>query len=423
MKKILYFILIISMTGVSSCYDGDNIYKEFTVPDGIVYPQKVESLKACPGLYRIQLEWLKPIDTQVVKARIYWNNYTDSLDVTIPANQEKITQLIENLRETTYTFYVKTYDADGNVSIPVEVSSKAYGAAYQASLLPRPLLGLSAFVDRAELSWGVIDQTAVRFVLKYRSSSGELHELLVPLDEEKTILRDYQLGSDFTMETYYLPTPTAIDEFVATDEQKFPEEAVLEKLPKNTWTNAQLPTDSWFPADGNFNMWGLEHLWGGQEAPTTSNWDCFASDGISPFPQHFTIDLGYHAIISRMQLWPWIEIYAGMFPRIFELWGSDNPPADGSWDNWTLLGKWEVFKPSGYEADGAVGSVTAEDTEYFNYNQTYELAPSAEIPDPYRKVRYIRFKTVNSFASYINGAPAGYVCINEMALWGTVINE
>jgi hypothetical protein len=202
------------------------------------------------------------------------------------------------------------------------------------------------------------------------------------------------------------------------------------KLPKTGWTDAALPTDSNYPADGDYGLWGLSNAWRGPEEPSLNNYNpyynSFASAATSPFPQHFTINLGYSAVISRMKLWPRTpsELYAGMAPRLIELWGSDNPPADGSWDNWFLLGKWEVFKPSGYDDTAAnkVGTVTAEDQQYFEYNQEYDLVPTDEIPDPYRSVRYIRFKTLNSFASYQTGAIAGYVVITEMALWG-LINE
>jgi hypothetical protein len=426
MKKILYLILIFSMTGLYSCYKMDSVYEEFIVPDGIVYPQKVDSLKAYSGQNRIQLEWLKPIDPKVVRARIYWNNYTDSLEIAIPSNQNKISQIIENLNETTYTFYVKTYDAEGHVSIPVEVSGKAYGTIYQASLISRPLLGIAFFPDRAELSWGPADEAAIKLVLKYRNASGELIEQIVPVNESVTTLTDYQLGSTFTTETYFRPTPTAIDEFAATDEQKFPE---MVKLAKNSWTNAQLPTDSWYPADGNYNMWGLENLWRGPEAPSNNaNGMCFASHGpVSPLPQHFTIDLGYKASLSRMRIWPLLlgtsEVYGDLSPRTFELWGTDNPPVDGSFDNWSLLGTWEVYKPSGYEAGGAVGVITAEDTQYFNYEQEYVIGVSAATPDANRAIRYIRFKTLNTFSTYNTGASTAFVAFAEMALWGTYVNE
>jgi hypothetical protein len=200
----------------------NDLHKEFIVPGGIIYPQKADSLKIFEGHNRVRVQWLKSTDPKVVKARVYWNNYTDSINVDIPAAGSVVRADITNLPEETYTFSVKTYDAEGNVSVPSEASGKVYGAIYQQSLNPRSLTKKEAFADRVELSWANPVKTVVRFVLKYRASSGALREQIVPLDETKTTLTDYQAGSDFTTETYYLPTETALDEFVVTETQTFP---------------------------------------------------------------------------------------------------------------------------------------------------------------------------------------------------------
>jgi hypothetical protein len=195
------------------------------------------------------------------------------------------------------------------------------------------------------------------------------------------------------------------------------------KLPKDTWTNAKLPTDSWQPADNNARDWALENLWMGPEAPGGVRY-AWASPSTTPFPQHFTIDLGYTTSISRMVMWTHNSyMYSSIQVRTFELWGSDNPPTDGSWDNWFLLGKYEMFKPSGYGADGSVGTITAEDREYYLSAQDYEIMPSDEIPNPYRQVRYIRFKTLSTFASFETNSPTGYASFAEMALYGTPIDN
>jgi hypothetical protein len=197
------------------------------------------------------------------------------------------------------------------------------------------------------------------------------------------------------------------------------------KLDKTSWTNAKLPTDSWAHYS-NDATYLIEHLWQGPDAPCSGNTGLsFASSASSPIPQHFTISLGYKASIVRMRLWPRLiyELYMSTYPREIELWGSDDPPEDGSWDNWHLLGKWEVFKPSGYGDGRDVGPITEEDTEYFNNNQEYELTFTDEISDPYRAVSFIRFKTVSTFASYGTSVNQGFIVIAEMSLWGKLQND
>ncbi|GAP72277.1 hypothetical protein SAMD00024442_29_6 [Candidatus Symbiothrix dinenymphae] len=420
MKKITYsLVAIFSAVYFSACGDVDETYKEFVVPNGITYPQKAEALTVLEGRNRVRLQWLKGTDPKVVKAQVYWNNYTDSVNVDIAATDNIVSVDINNLSEDTYTFFVKTYDADGNVSVPVEVIGQAYGANYQSTLSSRAFIKFDFFPDRAELTWGPANPAAVSFVIKYLDSSGNPQEETVPADALLTSLTDYQIGSEFTTETRYRPTTRAIDTFLVTDVNSFPTEL---PLTKSSWANAALPGDSWLGAGGATGDWSFEKLWDGLEAPSNAN-RSYASAGASPIPQHFTIDLGYKASLSRMQLWPNnsstnADRYQWMSPREFELWGSNNPDPDGGWVNWVKLGEWTVHKPSGYELDGSVGTVTADDEDYFRYHQVYDIVPSAATPNAADPVRYIRFKTINNFATYITPAANDYVAIAEMSLWG-----
>jgi hypothetical protein len=204
-----------------------------------------------------------------------------------------------------------------------------------------------------------------------------------------------------------------------------------EELPVGTWKNAQLPTDSW-RADQDITYYQLENIWNGPAAPpefvTNWKWDGqFLGNANAGyvFPQWFTISLGYSASVSRIHIWPILrssdDDYNAENVREFELWGSENPPADGSWNNWVFLGHWVAFKPSGYDANGGRGVVTTEDVDYFRNNQDYEIVPSAENMDPYKPVTHIRFKTIESFV-HKSGAPLIQIGMGEMRLYGAQVN-
>jgi hypothetical protein len=107
--------------------------------------------------------------------------------------------------------------------------------------------------------------------------------------------------------------------------------------------------------------------------------------------------------------------------RFFEIWGSDNPPLDGSWDNWHLLGKYEIFKPSGYGEGKEVGPVTQDDINYITDGGDYNVMFSDEVPDPYIPIRYLRFKILNTFETYSTGAKSAFVVIAELEFWGRII--
>jgi hypothetical protein len=196
------------------------------------------------------------------------------------------------------------------------------------------------------------------------------------------------------------------------------------KLSKNTWTDANFPGDSNVSLENNTG-YRIQLLWDDKEYPSLCC--AFGTPGSTPMPQHITISLGQKATISSLKLWPReqdnsivneAEMYKGFFPRIFELWGADNPSRSSSFDEWTLLGRWEVFKPSGYNADGTVGTITPDDKIYFSNRQLYVIEPGQEFPDPYIPVTHVRFRTIHTFGSYTNNAKVGTILVGEMTLLG-----
>jgi hypothetical protein len=190
-----------------------------------------------------------------------------------------------------------------------------------------------------------------------------------------------------------------------------------ERLPTDKFRNAALPSDFFSPAEGN-NGYRVEHLWDGNES---SKGSFYASTFGAPMPQWVTIALGYKMSISRIQKRPRdaYELYSGSGPRTFELWGSNDPNPDGSWDDsWHLLGEFEQFKPSGYGEGREVGPITDEDRDYW-YNKTeFELIPTDKAPDPYMAVSYLRIKFTSSYTTYGTEATKGQIIVAEFTFWG-----
>ena len=193
------------------------------------------------------------------------------------------------------------------------------------------------------------------------------------------------------------------------------------ELPKNTYANANLPTDYFTVAENNKSGYGIHRLWDGNLRDAF-----YATSHSGPMPQWFTIRLGYKASISRIQKWPrsGYELYSGTAPRTFEVYGSTNPNPDGSFDeSWHLLGRFEQPKPSGYGEGREVGTITDEDNDYW-YNKTeFELAPTEDAPEPHQPVSYIRIKVTSTFATYGTDASIGQIIIGELSFWGQKANE
>jgi hypothetical protein len=313
MKNTAIYIIILSMFTLASCLDMDESYREYIVPNGKIYPQKADSLKVFPGKNRVKIAWLKLTDPSVTNARIYWNNFTDSISVDVASqNGEVISYIVDNLPENTYTFNVKTYDKDGNVSVPSEVTGTVYGDNYQSSLLARPVFYL--FVNDAnnsvDIQWGATESSVVRVVLKYVTSSGNTVEREVDLDEEWTIMSDCKPGSTFTVETYYLPEANAIDEFFVSGEYRIPNFVTGEATDRNTWKILFCNSDKWFADPNNPNVspgWGDHGIYSILDGDISTWWrgnvygEGNASPGVDDYVYSWT---EWHAFYLERQGYP-----------------------------------------------------------------------------------------------------------------------
>ncbi len=84
----------------------DRTYKDFVVPGGLVYPQKASSSLVYVGRNRVKIVWLRGSDPSVTKARIYWNNYMDPVELDIPTMGDTIGVIIDHLPAKSYDFII-----------------------------------------------------------------------------------------------------------------------------------------------------------------------------------------------------------------------------------------------------------------------------------------------------------------------------
>jgi hypothetical protein len=205
-----------------------------------------------------------------------------------------------------------------------------------------------------------------------------------------------------------------------------------EVIPKNKFRNAKLPGDSWRASQDREELLGLQNIWDGNEY-WPDHWEGWMGSNEAPLPQHFTIDLGLRVSLSRFKLFPrdmssvqgTSEFYHPYFPRIFEIWGSTNPPADGSFDNWVCLGRWTLFKPSGYTASGELQGVTQEDINYYCQNQVYDMEDMEDNDefDPFMEITHLRFRTIHTIGSFGTTVTTASVMFNEITLYGNIIQK
>jgi len=163
----------------------------------------------------------------------------------------------------------------------------------------------------------------------------------------------------------------------------------------------QLPGDVWQAHTGAPTL-VIERAWDdniNREFHTSPN---------SGMPQSFSIDMGKKVKLSRFKYHQRrTNRWNGGNPKLFELWGSNEPSQDGSWDSWTKIGEYESVKPSGLP----LGTVSAEDLAKAIEGEDFE------IPMATPGFRFYRWKTIRTWANVT------YIHIGELTFWGSVITE
>ncbi|MFZ4261537.1 DUF4998 domain-containing protein [Sphingobacterium sp. HJSM2_6] len=309
---------------------------EFVKPGGITYVERAKLVKTYSGFNRIKFVWPAPVDPNVTKAHIYWNNFSDSVKIDISSDLDSVKYFLD-IPEGTYSFTIRTYDDAGNRSVPVEVQGRSIGESFLSNMFNRPLV--RAYVDntdgRLELNWGGADihNGSVGHLLRYTTVSGAEKKLFIKPETSVSLLTDYKNGTDLIYDTWYLADTTSVDT-LKTELTSFSSEAIRYKLDKSKFREYVLPTDAIARADIG---WHLRNAWDGSRNPDPG----YHSYNVIK-PAQVTIDLGTPDYgLYSFRLWQrtdWGSSYSHGNPKNFTLWGSNEPSSDGSYVGWTKLG-------------------------------------------------------------------------------------
>jgi len=184
-----------------------------------------------------------------------------------------------------------------------------------------------------------------------------------------------------------------------------------EYVTKNTWAEFTLPGDL---PQINSSL-PLRRIW--DEVYTGDGFHGQESGEAAKLPSTLTWDMGKTVKLSRLKLWPRDQAddrWKRGHPKVFEIWGSNWPNPDGSMDSsWIPLGRFECVKPSGPGTQ-----ITDEDVAFALAGIDFDFVISDFAPDPTIPVRYIRFRTLSTFANMAYST----VSICEISFWGELIN-
>lgn len=391
---------------VTACSKMDASYKDFLSGGEIRYSIRPDSIKVFPGHNRIKLSWLLLSAPNVVQCKVYWNDRADSVIVPVSPkpDQDTVSVIIDNLAEGAYTFDIYTYDKEGNASITTDTTGNVYGDAYISSLSNRLMNDPVLIGGLPKIEWyKESDSTAIGVELRYKSQDGVLHEISIAPDDSITRINEYPLGDSVQYRTLFLPTPFAIDTFYSAYQTVKLEEAIPAELDKSKFKEFTLPTDApEYDATNN----PMSNLWDGNP----DSW--FRTANGSGTPHWYTFDLGGTTKLSSYTSWQrgvnvsseFYLVYANASPRIWEVWGSNDPAPDGSWTGWTKLLECESTKPSGLP----LGQTSDEDMQYARNGETFSF--STDTPP----VRYIRIKVLQTW----DPAAADHSFFGELSFYG-----
>ncbi|RYY62764.1 MAG: hypothetical protein EOO05_01625 [Chitinophagaceae bacterium] len=362
-KNIPFVTCIICICCVLSCTQKPDEFRDFLNGDEVKYPGAITKTYVQSGKLRLGIGWSPSPDPSVTYYRVYWNNRLDSVEVpaTTHTASDTIFTIIPNLQEYTYSFFVHSFDAKGNKSIPIEISNaRVFGSTYSQSLLNRPINLTDPYDllndagNEITLKFLTPDTSNTSTVIRYTSTAGTPKEFSVAPGLNEVTLNDYKYGTKVAYQSFYKPTSTSLDSFATSVVDTFPNiEFGVVECNKGLFSMVNLPFDVQ-PYEDQTNV---AKLWDGSNGPQGYP-NIFHSNGNSQLPHHFTMDMGQLYDSLRT-----IEVTGRNCchnPVEFEIWGIPDitnaattvPGNDAGWTADALSKGWILLKDVVRSDDG-----------------------------------------------------------------------
>ncbi|MGN7723074.1 DUF4998 domain-containing protein [Chitinophaga sp. 22620] len=369
---------------LASCTQKPDDFKDFLNGQELKYPGAITQTFTRAGNLRLGIGWKPSPDPSVTKYRIYWNNYADSTEVAASTHNpsDTVFTVINGLQEYTYSFFVHSFDKNGNRSIPIEIqNARVYGGTYRNSLMNRPVNLTDPYKllndngNEITLNFLAPDSTNTITYIRYVNTAGEQKQVPLPPDQNSITLNDFKYGTKVAYQSYYTPDRMALDTFSASLVDTFPViEFGIVKCDKSLFREVSLPYDVQ-PYEGQTSV---SKLWDGSVGPQGYP-NIFHSDGSSPLPHHFTFDMGKAYDSLRTMEVTGRDCCHN--PVEYEIWGiaditnaaTSVPGNDAGWKDDALAKGWILLKEVSRSDDG---------------KGPYTVNFSAETP----RIRYIRVR-------------------------------
>lgn len=328
-KRTYLALLLLLAIAIQSCSKMNDLTDEYLNEGEIVYAAKVDSVGVLAGKDRIQLD-LVIKSQRVENVRVYWNNYTDSVDVAIGGQTGVFPVMLDNMPEAGYLFQIVSFDKFGNRSLQYEATGSSYGESYMRSLSNRSYISeytrYDVEGDSMVIYWGGTVRGAIGMELQYTDKNDKTVRINVPADATTTTL--HNLKGNICFNSKFLPAEAAIDTF-ATEMSYIP--VYYERpIDKSGWKIVAYSSASASPVwpatnaiDGDINTpWHTEH------------------NPQAPFPHYFIVDMGETVDISSFEVYRRMDDSGGAQPthQIFYAESLTDPTDsnDAGWNNYGI---------------------------------------------------------------------------------------
>lgn len=369
---------IVFIVFLSSCSKMNDLHDEYLRRGETIYVGKPDSVKILAGKKRVKVRYWSS-DPKATKLAVYWLSRTDSVIVDIPAHSAKdsLEFIIPNLPEYNYSFELVTMNNQfKNRSVTFQASGSSFGERFQSTLSDRLVQSSRRrlYSTYLETKWLGSIEKAIGCELVYVNTLGATVKKFVPMTETTTLITDLVGGVNYR--TLYLPTVSSIDTFY-TAFKPLPIESLTEQQMDKALFKKWNPTG--IPYSELSATYPITKLWDNNSA---ANWYI---TNTTPFPYSFTFDMGQTVKLRRFMQWQRLTIsvlYRTQNVKKFQLWGSDSPDVNASFNGWVKLGDFESVKPSGLP----LGQESAADIAYATAGESFTVDPNAP---PVRYIRYV----------------------------------
>lgn len=392
---LLVFILPIITTTIISCStdDGPSPLSNDTTPPGTVENLTVENL---PGKARLTYNLPEDENLLYVIARYTLENGTKM--------EEKASYYSNNM-------VLEGFKGESEIEVTVRAVNKSEVESEPVTVTVAPekapifdvFESLEANPDFGGLKVSAQNPTeeSIAVLIMQRNDVGDWEPLPTSIYTKTSEISQSLRGFDTITQEFAIAVR---DRWLNVTDTLFTEITPLyeQLMPKSSYRAVSLPNDAQ-SIDGAYpvsNLWDNEYLywWGSY----------FTERSLDIGPHLVTFDIGQKTKLSRLHIWAFSEPIGGQqlyyylgAMKHFRIWGS-NDPNNPDLDSWTLMGEYEVNKPSGlpYGQENNDDLIAAQD------GADYEI----DIEKP--AVRYLRIECLENWAG------GEFMAISELHVYG-----